>query len=162
MHKLLGLGLLLLNLVACLPVRSGEPAKTPAPTATESPSAVVLPTLKLGNATLSIELACTPAQQQQGLMHRRELPPNQGMLFVFEREQGLSFWMKNTYIPLSIAYLDARGRIVDIQDMQPLDESTHPSAAPARYALEVNQGWFRRHGVAVGQEIQLDSFCSHP
>ena len=84
------------------------------------------------------------------------------MLFVFSKDQVLSFWMRNTYLPLSIAYLDASGEIVDIQDMQPLDETAHPSAKPARYALEVNQGWFKRHSVLVGQQIRLDSFCSHP
>ena len=94
-------------------------------------------------------------------MFRREMPEDQGMLFVFPQEQRLSFWMKNTYLPLSIAYIDAKGTIVDLQDMTPLDLEPHPSAKLARYALEVNQGWFKRHGVEVGESIELDSFCTH-
>ena len=80
------------------------------------------------------------------------------MLFVFEQEQILAFWMKDTLIPLSIAYIDAEGRIVDIQDMQPLDETDHLSAEPAQYALEVNQDFFERRGVMVGDVVELPSF----
>jgi uncharacterized membrane protein (UPF0127 family) len=79
------------------------------------------------------------------------------MLFVFEQEQILAFWMKDTLIPLSIAYIDAEGRIVDIQDMQPLDETDHLSAEPAQYALEVNQGFFEGRGVMVGDIVELPS-----
>lgn len=147
-----------LNL-SCLPATSGEPGPRPTASATADGALAVL---AVGQSSLEIELACTPAQQQQGLMYRQQLPENQGMLFVFDRAQPLNFWMKNTYVPLSIAYLDSEGRIVDIQDMQPLDETTHPSSRPARYALEVNQGWFLRHKVAVGEQIRLDSYCSHP
>lgn len=120
-----------------------------------------LTSLQVGEQQLSVELACTAAEQQQGLMHRKSLPENQGMLFVFEQERTLSFWMKNTLIPLSIAYIDKQGTIVDIQDMQPLDLSTHPSSKPAQYALEVNQGWFKQHGIQAGSAIKLDSFCSN-
>jgi uncharacterized membrane protein (UPF0127 family) len=79
------------------------------------------------------------------------------MLFVYDHEQVLSFWMKDTLIPLSIAYIDVEGRIVDIQDMQPLDETSHPSAKPAQYALEVNQGFFEGRGVMVGDMVELPS-----
>ena len=88
-------------------------------------------------------------------MERTELAENAGMLFVFDREQQLSFWMRNTLIPLSIAYIDAEERIIDIQDMQPLDETRHPSAEPAMYALEVNQGFFEECGVGVGDGVEL-------
>jgi uncharacterized membrane protein (UPF0127 family) len=88
-------------------------------------------------------------------MERTELDENAGMLFVFDREAPRSFWMRNTLIPLSIAYIASDGRIVDIQDMQPLDEAPHPSAAPAQYALEVNQGFFEDNGVEVGDRAQL-------
>ena len=79
------------------------------------------------------------------------------MLFVYPDEQDLSFWMKNTLIPLSIAYIDAQGRIVDIQDMKPLDDDppNYVSAEPAKYALEVNQGFFDEHGVKVGDRAEL-------
>jgi len=104
--------------------------------------------------TLEVELAQTDQQQQRGLMERTELGKNRGMLFVFDQEQPLSFWMKNTLIPLSIAYIDESGTIVDIQDMQPLDETSHPSAGPAKYALEVNQGFFRENGINVGDRME--------
>jgi uncharacterized membrane protein (UPF0127 family) len=104
--------------------------------------------------TLEAELAQTDEQKERGLMERTELGENRGMLFVFEEEQTLSFWMKNTLIPLSIAYIDESGTIVDIQDMQPLDETPHPSAEPARYALEVNQGFFEENGISVGDRIE--------
>jgi uncharacterized membrane protein (UPF0127 family) len=103
---------------------------------------------------LAAEVAETPRQRERGLMGRTALGENQGMLFVFEQEQPLSFWMRNTLIPLSIAYIDGRGTIVDIQDMEPLDETSHPSAAPARYALEVNQGFFEEHGIRVGDILE--------
>jgi uncharacterized membrane protein (UPF0127 family) len=77
------------------------------------------------------------------------------MLFVFDREEPRSFWMRNTLIPLSIAYIASDGRIADIQDMQPLDETSHPSAEPAQYALEVNQGFFAERGIEVGNEVEI-------
>ena len=102
-----------------------------------------------------VEVADTEPERQLGLMGRTALPEDRGMLFVFDREQQLSFWMRNTLIPLSIAYIDAEERIIDIQDMQPLDETSHPSAEPAMYALEVNQGFFDERGVGVGDEVEL-------
>jgi uncharacterized membrane protein (UPF0127 family) len=104
---------------------------------------------------VEVEIADDYAERQRGLMERTELAENAGMLFVFDREQQLSFWMRNTLIPLSIAYIDAEEQIIDIQDMQPLDETSHPSAEPAMYALEVNQGFFDEHGVGVGNEVEL-------
>lgn len=107
------------------------------------------------NVIVPVEIAATDAEKQMGLMGRTSLAADAGMLFVFDSEQTLSFWMKDTLIPLSIAYIDAAGRIVDIQDMQPLDETPHPSAAPAQYALEVNQGFFATKGIQVGDLVQL-------
>lgn len=154
--------LLCVLLTSCLPaVSQDSPAATASPQVVKaSASLTPLRTLKLGSHTIQIELACTSAEQQLGLMNRDHMPENQGMLFVFDRERPLSFWMKNTRIPLSIAYLDAQGVIVDLQDMQPFDETPHPTARPAQYALEMNQGWFARQGIQVGERIQLDSFCS--
>lgn len=105
--------------------------------------------------TVVAEVAATPEERQRGLMYRTELPAGSGMLFVFEDEQELSFWMKDTYIPLDIAFLDAAGRIVDIQQMQPQTEELHTSAAPAIFALEVPLGWFAAHGVNVGDTAQI-------
>jgi uncharacterized membrane protein (UPF0127 family) len=87
-------------------------------------------------------------------MERTELDEDAGMLFVFPQEQPRSFWMRNTLIPLSIAYIDSDGRIVDIKDMQPLDETPVPSAEPAQYALEVNQGFFEARGIEVGNTLE--------
>jgi len=102
-----------------------------------------------------VEIADEEAEQKRGLMERTALAEDAGMLFVFPGERPRSFWMRNTLIPLSIAYIDGDGGIVDIQDMEPLDESSHPSAAPAQYALEVNQGFFEERGVQVGDEADL-------
>jgi uncharacterized membrane protein (UPF0127 family) len=102
-----------------------------------------------------VEIATMTAEKQRGLMGRTALAEDAGMLFVFDRVQQLSFWMKDTLIPLSIAYINDSGHIADIQDMQPLDETPHLSAEPAKYALEVNQGFFNKHGVEVGNKVSL-------
>lgn len=114
------------------------------------------PLIRVGGVPLEVEIADTPRSRQTGLMFRERLPENEGMLFVFERVDYLSFWMKNTLIPLSIAFIDADGKIVQIEDMEPLDEQTHHrSVKPVLYALEVNQGWFKRHGVNVGDQVEF-------
>ncbi len=102
-----------------------------------------------------VEVADTEEERQMGLMGRDALAEEAGMLFVFDAEQPLSFWMKDTLIPLSIAFVDSEGRIVDIQDMQPLDETPHLSAEPAQYAVEVNQGFFGARGIQVGDMVEL-------
>ena len=101
-----------------------------------------------------VEIAATDTERERGLMGRTALAEDAGMLFVFDREQQLSFWMKDTLIPLSIAYINESGRIVDIQDMQPLDETLHPSTEPAKYALEVNGGFFVARGIQVGHKVE--------
>jgi uncharacterized membrane protein (UPF0127 family) len=143
------------------PSRSTEettPSTTPA-TVSES-EASRTPTVIITNSEgerveVEVEIADNDAERQRGLMERTALAENAGMLFVFEREKPLAFWMKNTLIPLSVAYIDSNGRIVDIQDMEPLDETPHPSAEPARYALEVNQGFFAERGIEVGNEMEI-------
>jgi uncharacterized membrane protein (UPF0127 family) len=104
-----------------------------------------------------VEIADNDAERARGLMGRTALGEDRGMLFVFDEEQPLSFWMKNTLIPLSIAFMDSEGRIVDIQDMKPLDDDPphYVSAEPARYALEVNQGFFEERVVEVGDRADL-------
>jgi|SRR6266550_380105 uncharacterized protein len=111
-------------------------------------------TLTINEHKAVAEVVTTPEQRANGLMRRFSLQPDHGMLFVFERPQPLGFWMKNTYIPLSIAFIDATGRIVSIDDMKPLDESTHWSKAPALYALEMKQGWFAGKGIAAGDFVR--------
>lgn len=100
------------------------------------------------------EVADTPAARTMGLMYRKELPENNGMLFVFERDQKLTFWMKNVPIPLSIAYIDSEYIIRDILDMAPMDENRlYHSSVKVRYALEVNRGFFERHKIRKGDRI---------
>jgi len=111
-------------------------------------------TLTIGGHTLVAEVVTTPEQRATGLMNRFSLAPDHGMLFVFEAPQPLGFWMKNTYVPLSIAFADVDGRIVNIEDMKPQDETTHWSRGFALYAVEMKQGWFAAHGIKAGDLIQ--------
>jgi uncharacterized membrane protein (UPF0127 family) len=106
---------------------------------------------------VGVEIADDASERALGLMHRTALAEGHGMLFVFPSEDKLSFWMKDTLIPLSIAFIDSEGRIVDLQDMKPLDDDppSYVSTKPARYALEVNQGFFEERGVEVGDRTEL-------
>ena len=111
-------------------------------------------TLSLNGQRLTVEVASTEPSRMQGLMHRRMLPEGRGMLFVFP-EQGLhGMWMVNTYIPLSVAFLDEGGVIINIADMEPHTRTTHAATRPARYALEVNRGWFATHGAKPGTRVE--------
>lgn len=111
-------------------------------------------TLTIGRSTLVAEVAANPEQRATGLMHRFSLATDHGMLFIFESAQPLGFWMKNTHIPLSIAYIDTRGVILNIEDMAPRDERSHMSKGLARYALEMRQGWFAKNGIVPGMRVQ--------
>ena len=116
----------------------------------------LLPSGEAKPVEVEAEVANDGAERTRGLMYRTALAEDAGMLFVFGRERSLSFWMKNTSIPLSIAYVDAEGRIVDIEDMEPFDDQTkHPSAEPSKYALEVNQGFFEERGIEVGDTVEI-------
>jgi uncharacterized protein len=123
--------------------------------ATSSVRAADLPTttLTIGDHTITVEVASTPEQRATGLMNRFSLRPDQGMLFVFERAEVQAFWMKNTYVPLSIAFIDASGRIVNIEDMAPQTENSHWSRGPVQFALEMRKGWFAERGVRVGDRV---------
>ncbi len=156
----LTLGMLLAAATSALAQSEGSSdVQTPAAAGTEaSPLPIsTITTSAGGRVPVGVEIADTDAERQTGLMGRTVLPEDAGMLFVFEGEQALSFWMRDTLIPLSIAYIDAQGRIVDIQDMEPLDDVPphYVSAEPARYALEVNQGFFEERGVTVGDLVEL-------
>lgn len=111
--------------------------------------------LTIGEHTLLVELATTAEARRQGLMFREDMPEHGGMLFVFPDDRPRSFWMKNTPLPLSIAFLDATGRIINIADMEPFDVTSHSSAGPARYALEVHQGWFAERGIVAGDMCEF-------
>lgn len=110
-------------------------------------------TLTIGTHKLVAEVVATVEQRATGLMNRFSLKPDHGMLFVFGRPAPQGFWMKNTYIPLSIAFLDADGRILNIEDMRPQTEETHWSKGPALYALEMKKGWFAERGIGPGAVV---------
>ena len=109
--------------------------------------------LSVNNIQFSVELASTEQARNKGLMFRESLSPNIGMLFTFPDIDYRSFWMKNTYIPLSIAYLNEHGQILNIESMRPLDSTNTYSSAPAKYALEMNVGWFRKNGIKPGDVV---------
>ena len=106
--------------------------------------------------TLAAEIADTPQTREKGYMFRKNIPDGTGMLFVFEEDRVLRFWMKNTPTPLSIAYIDYKGVIKDILDMKPFDLSDVSATGYVRYALEVPQGWFGRAGIKAGDKLSLD------
>lgn len=101
------------------------------------------------------EIADEYEERQYGFMNRKKIPQGTGMLFVFEKDQILSFWMKNTPTALSIAYIDYKGQIADIQDMTPFSEKSIISSRSVRYALEVPQGWFKKNGISCGDTVDL-------
>jgi uncharacterized membrane protein (UPF0127 family) len=146
--------------VACTPA-GGEPPAA----GSESPPAAPLGSAArpapdhawviFGADTVVAEVARTPDERAEGLMYRQELPDGVGMLFVFESSEVRSFWMQNTYVALDIAYMDPSFVILDIQQMAPLTTDPHESAAPAMFALEVRQGWFADHGIAVGDRAEV-------
>jgi uncharacterized membrane protein (UPF0127 family) len=112
--------------------------------------------LVVGGDTLLVEVASSEPQRQVGLMFRTVMAEGEGMLFVFDREGIYPFWMRNTELPLSIAFIDRSGVIADIQDMAPHDERTdHSPPRLILYALEMNQGWFERHNVKTGDSVQV-------
>lgn len=123
--------------------------------------------IQVGNKKVRVELANTDAKRSYGLMHIEKLPPDQGMLFVFERPKHQSFWMKNTRVALSIAYFDHQKKIISIQDMEPeslvaREFKTYPSNGEALYALEMNKGWFERNKIKKGAILKLPKDFSGP
>jgi uncharacterized protein len=110
--------------------------------------------LRIASSPIRAELAITPQQREQGLMHRTHLCGNCGMLFVFSKAARYSFWMKDTPIPVSIAFIAPDGRIINIADMQPDTTDIHGAEDNALYALEMNRGWFGQHHIRPGDIIK--------
>jgi uncharacterized membrane protein (UPF0127 family) len=133
--------LVLALLLAAAPLRAQQPP---------------LPTVELGAGMhlIRAEVAASDATRSMGLMHRTALAPNGGMLFVFDAPAPYCMWMKNTPLPLSVAFIDAAGAIVNIEDMQPHTERSHCAAAPVTYALEMRQGWFAQRGIRAGERLR--------
>jgi uncharacterized membrane protein (UPF0127 family) len=115
-----------------------------------------LPRVKLsaGMHQIDAQVARTPDERATGLMHRKEMPQHEGMLFIFEQPMQQCFWMKNTLLPLSVAFLADDGTIVNIDEMQPQTLESHCSTKPVRYVLEMNKGWFAKKGVKAGAKIE--------
>lgn len=114
--------------------------------------------IKFGEKVVSVELATTNEQMQRGLMGRKSLHKDSGMLFIFNDEQVRYFWMKDTIIDLSIAYIDKNGVVVDIQEMKStkaddMNPPSYPSQQPAQYALEMTKGWFKKNGIKLGSKM---------
>jgi len=113
------------------------------------------PIIHIGNKSIEVELADTPEKRQQGLMNRTSLEKNHGMLFVFENEQHVNFWMKDTSIPLSIAYINKSGQITEIYDLEPYSLKILWSSHPVLYGLEVNRGYFKENNIKVGDSVKI-------
>lgn len=110
--------------------------------------------ISVSNYPISVEIASSPESRSRGLMHRDSLDPDCGMLFCFEDPAVASFWMKQTKVPLSIAFIGDDGCIQQIEDLQPHDERVISSSAPCKWALEANQGWFKDRGIRIGDRIR--------
>ncbi|MBN2322460.1 MAG: DUF192 domain-containing protein [Spirochaetes bacterium] len=123
---------------------------------TDKEAGLDLLTLSINGRPLRVEIARTPSERQKGLMHRDHIDPDFGMLFVFKEDRILSFWMKDTGIPLSIAFLDKNGKVTDIFDMEPFSLDTVRSSTPCRYAIEAQKGFFRRAGLREGDTVRID------
>lgn len=138
-------------LALAAPAGAQAPATAPEPSGV--PQALPAVTLQAGLHLIQAEVARTPLERQIGLMHRASLPANRGMLFIFEGPAVQCFWMKDTLVPLSAAFLQDDGTIVNIVDMQPRSTESHCSARPVRYVLEMNQGWFAKRGFKPGSRL---------
>ncbi|WP_353236332.1 DUF192 domain-containing protein [Diaphorobacter ruginosibacter] len=111
-----------------------------------------------GMYLIDAQVASAPVEREIGLMHRKEMPAQEGMLFVFEQPATQCFWMRNTLLPLTAAFVADDGTIVNLADMKPMTENSHCSAKPVRYVLEMNQGWFARRGLKAGMRLSGPPF----
>jgi hypothetical protein len=119
-------------------------------------------TLDINGRAVTAELAITHAEQERGLMYRKALPVDHGMLFVFEVPDRYSMWMENTTLPLAVAFIGSDGTILNIEEMQPLTRDHHTAAGDAWYALEMNAGWFARNGIKPGDRVRgLEQAAKH-
>lgn len=118
-------------------------------------AAAQMPVMELsaGFHRIEAEVAANQQHRMIGLMNRKTMPVHRGMLFVFPEKNTHCMWMRNTFLPLSVAFIDEEGRIINIEDMQPQTENNHCARIPARYALEMNIGWFKQRGIAPGTKL---------
>ena len=144
------------GLLGCKPAQPARPGTTTQPASTAG-SESRLPTTRMaiGKESFNLEIAYRPEDQETGLMHRKSMSADHGMIFVFPAERNLTFWMKNTLIPLDIIYADRGGRVVSVKNMKPLDETGVPSDGPVMYAIELNAGAAARVGVKAGDQLAI-------
>ena len=109
--------------------------------------------LKINGHSIRAEVANSEEDRRMGLMFRKSLAENQGMLFIYEKEGRYAMWMKNTNVPLSVAFIDKNGAILNIEDMEPQTEDSHGSKGVAKFSLEMNQGWFKKRGIKKGDHV---------
>ena len=140
----------LMALAAALPAAAQEEPQTRLPRVE----------LTAGMHRIDAQLAQTVEQRMTGLMYRKEMPQHEGMLFVFEQPTMQCFWMRNTYLPLTAAFVADDGTIVNLADMPPLSTESHCSAKPVRYVLEMNQGWFAKKGIKAGMKLSCLLYTS--
>lgn len=117
--------------------------------------------LSVGLYKIDAQVAQTPRQREIGLMFRKEMPQSEGMIFVFEQPATQCFWMRNTLLPLTAAFVADDGRIVNLVDMQPMTENSHCSEEPVRYVLEMNQGWFAKKNIKKGAKLGGELFAAN-
>ncbi len=137
---------------------ASSPARAQAPAGQAQQLATT--TLRAGMHLITAEVARTPQEHAIGLMWRKEMPTHHGMIFVFPKAGVQCFWMKNTLLPLSIAFINDQGKVVNVDEMKPQSEDSHCSAEPVRYVLEMNTGWFAKRGIKAGSLIQGGPFES--
>lgn len=145
------IGALWLTLLACTLVQAQEGPQH-------------LPTINIGARfyNIKVEVAQSPQEHQIGLMHRRTMPTNEGMLFIFERAEQQCFWMKNTLLPLAVAFIDDEGVIVNLDEMKPETLQSHCSSKPVRFVLEMNKGWFKKRDITAGTKLKGEVFSNKP
>ena len=139
--------LMTMTLASCLAMAQNAPQQLPAIR------------LSTGMHVLQVQVAQTPDQQATGLMFRKTMGTNEGMLFIFDEPRQQCFWMKNTLLPLSVAFIGDDGSVVNIDDMKPQTLDSHCSTAPVRFVLEMNVGWFDKRGVKAGTKFQGEPFA---
>lgn len=146
--KLIRFGMLLLALLISNPASAQDQPQ------------LKLPRVKLqaGMHQIDVQVAQTPDQRQTGLMHRVDMPQHEGMLFIFEQPSAQCFWMKNTLLPLTAAFVADDGTIVNLADMKPQSTESHCSAKPVRFVLEMNQGWFSKRAIKAGYKLSGNPF----
>jgi uncharacterized membrane protein (UPF0127 family) len=142
------------SLIGCKPDQPTAATTQPAP-AGSAESRLPTTRMSIGGESFNLEIAYRPEDQEAGLMNRKSMADDHGMIFVFPAERNLTFWMKNTLMPLDIVYLDRGGRVVSVKHMKPLDESAVPSDGPAMYAIELNAGAAARAGVKAGDVVKV-------